>query len=143
MANKCKKKVGNNVLRIREQLGYTQKQFGEILGISERMICNYETNESNLAPDIALTISKKWGYSLDYIYCDILEEPINKEQKQKRYITDKTIFDVDIRDFIACSNDKITIQMDKAYWDYILEVNNIKMSNQTDDEKYRMIAELE
>ena len=68
MANKPKEKIPNNLLSIREELKLTQKELGEILNVSVRQICNYETDETSTLPlDKAILISKKWNYSLDYI----------------------------------------------------------------------------
>lgn len=41
MIRKPKSSCQNNLANIRDDLGYTQKQMGEILGVSERMIQKY------------------------------------------------------------------------------------------------------
>ena len=46
MIKKPKSPCQNNLANIRDDLGYTQKQMGEILGVSERMIQKYESNQS-------------------------------------------------------------------------------------------------
>lgn len=48
MIRKPKSACQNNLANIRDDLGYTQKQMGEILGVSERMIQKYESNQYNL-----------------------------------------------------------------------------------------------
>ena len=68
MANKEKKIISNNLLKIREELNYTQQELGQILDVSERMICYYETGLSSLPIDKAVLIRKKWNYSLGWIY---------------------------------------------------------------------------
>ena len=49
MIRKPKSSCQNNLANIRDDLGYTQKQMGEILGVSERMIQKYENNEVYMA----------------------------------------------------------------------------------------------
>lgn len=140
MSNKAKEIIKTKILEIREKLGYTQKQFGEILEVSERMVCNYETGESNLPPDKAVLLSQKYNYSLDWIYC-------NTEKSNniiyKNYTEEENLkFLVDIRDFITCLNDKIIFSVNNNYWDYIKSVNIIKNSYKTTIEKERDIKEL-
>jgi len=62
MTNKMKTIYPNNLLSIREQQHLTQKQMGEILGVGERMISNYETGVYNLPLDKAAY--KKWLFGL-------------------------------------------------------------------------------
>lgn len=141
MSNKEKEIISTNLLAIREEQGYSQKELGSILGVGERMICNYETNVSNLPLDKALFISKKWNYSLDWIYCntDNNSDRINL----KNYSEEECIkFLVDIRDFFICSDDKITLSINNSYWEYINKVNEIRHSNRTAQEKAREIAQL-
>jgi len=141
MSNKEKEIISTNLLAIREEKGYSQKELASILGVSERMICNYETNFSNLPPDKALLLAKKWNYSLDWIYCntDNNLDRINL----KNYSKEECIkFLVDIRDFFICSDDKITLSINNSYWEYINKVNEIKHSSKTPQEKKREIAQL-
>lgn len=141
MANKEKEIISTNLLAIREEQGYSQKELASILGVSERMICNYETNVSNLPPDKALLLAKKWNYSLDWIYCNTNNnlDRINL----KNYSEEECIkFLVDIRHFIICSDDKIKLSINKSYWEYINKVNEIRHSNRTSQEKKREIAQL-
>lgn len=140
MAKKPKEKVPNNLLAIREELGYSQKEFGKILDVSERQICNYETDEvCNLPLDKAMLISKKWNYSLDWIYC-------NTEFFQghsKNYPeSEKCNFLVDIRDFIRKKGDEISFSIPNYYWEYYEEKNKISASTSSPREKKRAIAQL-
>ena len=68
MYNKVKEIYPCNLLELRKNLGLTQKELGEILGVSERMICNYETGEITLPIDKAIILSQRWNYTLDWIY---------------------------------------------------------------------------
>lgn len=140
MANKTKKIYPNNLLTIREDLGYTQAEMGNILKVSERMICNYETGESNLPIDKAIILSQKYNYSLDWIYNIKKNQTPNisiqghSEQLEK--------FLVDIRNFVSFSNNMYHFNIPDNYQKYILELNAVTSSNKTDNEKKRQKAEL-
>lgn len=137
MSNKEKKIINNRVLEIREELGYTQAEFGKILEVSDRMICNYETGESNLPIDKAVLISEKYNYSLDWIYCNT-EKTNNQNYTQKENLN----FSVDIRDFVTYLDNQIIFSINNNYWEYLKSANTIINSNKTDNEKARKIREL-
>lgn len=141
MANKIKEIYPNNLLKIREFLGYTQEEMGKILDVGERMICNYETGESNLPIDKAILLSQKYNYSLDWIYnikkTQTNSISIHEHSKQ----VDK--FVVDIRDFVSYSDDMYHFNIPDNYQKYISELNSIISSNKTDNEKKRLKAELD
>lgn len=145
MANKEKEIIPNNLLKIREELNYTQKDFGDILGVSERMVCNYETSnsnsdsapKSNLPIDKAVFISKKWNYSLDWIYAQS-----DSPNLLSAYNKERPNFMVDIRQFLKMSDDKIIFSIPYAFWEYMYSVNNVYQSNMSENERKRKIAEL-
>lgn len=141
MANKIKEIYSNNLLKIREELGYTQAEMGKILDVSERMIYNYETEESNLPIDKAILLSKKYNYSLDWIY------GIDKTHTNNISVHENALqinkFVVDLRDFISFSDNKLHFNIPDNYWNYISELNAILSSNKTDNEKKRLKAELD
>ena len=141
MAQKDKKIYPNKLLKIREHLGYTQKEMAKILDVSERMICNYETEVTNLPIDKAMFLCSKYNYSLDWIYCNI-DIPAENQFAYKN-ISQLDKFVVDIRHFISCSNKMIHITIPENYWKYIQELNNILSSNLCDSEKKRTKAELD
>ena len=131
MANKEKKIIPNNLLKIREELGYTQKELGEILDVSERMVCNYETEQSNIPIDKAILIKEKWNYSQR----NLLEKSsIEKE--------DTTNFRVDIRRFLKVSDDKVVFSIPQDFWNYMSDLNEICHSTVSENERKRKIAEL-
>lgn len=140
MANKEKTIIPNKLLKIREELGYSQKEIGEILGVSDRMICNYETGENNLPIDKAVFISQKWNYDLNWIY--------NKDTKDKISTIisypkeENTNFLVDIRDFINKKDNTISFSIPEYYWIYIRNINEIRNSSRSEQEKKRAIAQL-
>lgn len=135
MAQKRKERHPCNLLKLREELKLTQKQLGEILEVSERMICNYETGEITLPIDKALVLSKKYGYSLDWIYLVPVNAPSEK-------VVGYTKFIVDIRHFLSFSNDSVLFTIPNYYWEYIKKRNAITSSKSLDEDKKRRIAEL-
>lgn len=140
MANKEKIIIPNKLLKIREELGYSQKEIGEILGVSDRMICNYETGENNLPIDKAVFISQKWNYDLNWIY--------DQDTKNKTFTSgsypkeENTNFLVDIRDFINKKNNTISFSIPEYYWVYIININEIRNSSRSEKEKKRAITQL-
>lgn len=141
MANKIKEIYSNNLLKIREALGYSQTEMGKILNVSERMICNYETGESNLPIDKAILLSNKYNYSLDWIY-DIRKTQNNNASSQEHpEQLDK--FVMDIRNFISFSDGMYHFSIQDNCRKYINEIYSIFSSNKTDNEKKRLKAELD
>lgn len=136
MANKIKEIYPNNLLKIREELGYSQAEMGKILNVSERMICNYETEESNLPIDKAILLSEKYSYSLDWIYRR------KKTQDSNVHSEELDKFTIDIRDFISYSEGMYHFAIPDNCRKYIKEIYSIFSSNKTDNEKKRLRAEL-
>ncbi len=141
MANKIKDIIPNNLLKIREKHGYTQKEMSEILDVSERMICNYEIGESNLPIDKAVLLSKKYNYSLDWIYCNT-QNNFDKIKFENYSEEENKNFLVDIRKFITISDNKITFSINNSYWKYLKKLKDIKNSYKTSKEQIREISEL-
>ena len=131
MAHKVKNIIESNIYKIRAELNYTQKEFGELLGVSERMIQMYEAYVTTLPLDKALYICKRWNYSLDQIYLDF----------SKKYAFNK--FSVNIRDFLTRNNNSIIFSMPDYYWNYLKEINRINNSDILQDDKKRLLAELD
>ena len=141
MANKPKEKIPNNLLSIREELKLTQKELGEILNVSVRQICNYETDETSTLPlDKAILISKKWNYSLDYIYCN---STVSKKSNTYYTETEKNNFLVDIRAFFCKEKDNLYFTITNSFWEYLKTKENILSSLNSKKETKRAIAELD
>lgn len=130
MSHKVKEVIKSNILKIRTDLGFTQKEFGELLGISERSVQKYEAYETTLPLDKALYICKKWNYALDQIYLDYSN---TKNTKSK--------FFIDIRDFIHREDDTIIFSIPNYYWEYLKEINKINNSDILKIDKARLLAE--
>lgn len=124
--------VRSNTYEIREEQELTQKQLGEVLGVSDRMIQNYEAGrEYSLPIEKAMMMHKLWNYSLDQIYIDF----------SKKTLFDK--FHVDIRDILSFNGDNIVFSIPDYYWEFIHELKNIKESDSLEVEKKRLIKRLE
>lgn len=141
MANKIKEIHPNNLLKIREALGYSQAEMGKILDVSERMICNYETGESNLPIDKAIQLSNTYNYSLDWIY-DIKKTP-NIASSSQEHPEELDKFVMDIRNFISFSDGMYHFVIPDNCRKYVNEIYSIFSSNKTDNEKKRLKAELD
>ena len=140
MAQKGNESHPCNLLKLREELELTQKQLGEILGVSERMICNYEIGAITLPIDKAIFLCQKYNYTLDWIYCypaDVKGAAAlsDKAEKYPKFV-------VDIRDFLSYSNDSVFFTIPNYYWEYIKRRNAITSSKSPDGDKKRKIAEL-
>lgn len=141
MTNKPREKIPNNLLSIREELKLTQKELGEILNVSVRQICNYETDETSTLPlDKAILISKKWNYSLDYIYCN---STVSKKSNTYYTETEKNNFLVDIRTFFCKEKDNLYFTITNSFWEYLKTKENILSSLNSKKETKRAIAELD
>ena len=141
MANKYKEVFPNNLFKIREELGYTQKQMGEKLKVCEKTIRNYETYETNFPLEKAMYLSKEFNYTLDWIYCNA--DKMKKHTLGNDSESSFPKYNIDIRDFISYSNGMVHFTIPNYYWDYIKTRNAITSSNRSLFEKKREIAKLE
>lgn len=139
MANKAKEKIKNNLLKIREDKKYTQKEMAELLNVSERQVCNYEIGETNLPIDKAMIISEKWNYSLDWIYCNT---DLPKENRFFYNDFEHKNFLVNIRDFFHIRENNILFSIPDNFLQYIKDVQKIRVSYDSSVEKDKMIAQL-
>ena len=89
MANKYKKIFKSNLLSIREELGYTQKQMAKKLKVDEKTIRNYEYFETNFPLESAIFLSKTYGYTLDWIYCNFPTQKYVSNEENKKHLIDK------------------------------------------------------
>lgn len=131
MAHIAKEALKSNTYEIRTKFGYTQKEFGNILGVSERMIQNYEATQTTLPLDRALRICEKLKCSLDQIYLNSSLKPY----------PDK--FSVDIRDFLSKDKDSLVFSIPDSYWTYLNEIDRINKLEITETAKNRLLADLD
>lgn len=52
---------------LREDNDYTQKQIGELLGISQRGYAHYESGDYDLTGEILIALAKHYNTSVDYL----------------------------------------------------------------------------
>lgn len=57
----------NRLKELRKSKNLTQKQLGELIGISERGIQNYEISQRKPTFDILIALSQYFDVSLDYL----------------------------------------------------------------------------
>ena len=106
MSNTRKKIVSTNLFELRSQYGLSQKELGQILGVTKKTISNYELEKSNLPLESALILCKKYSCTLDWIYCHDSKNSAS-DSKEKPFEP----FIVDIRDFISFSNNEVHITL--------------------------------
>lgn len=132
---KVTERIPNNLKIIRKELGITQIQLAEMLKVEERTVRGYESKSDsdfiNLPLDKAMCISLKYGYSLDYIYCN-----------QDREYAYQNAFKYDIRHFITCDKDNVYFTVPLKYWDYIYEIMQINNSSHSEKLKAIEITEV-
>lgn len=122
----------NNLLQIREANNYSQVDMGQLLGVSQRMISNYETNTNAFPIEKALILFKKWGLSLDYIYC-LSHTSVEAELNG---------FSTDLRKIININNNEVCFNIPECYYRYLASIDIIKNSNNPKLEMARAITEL-
>lgn len=140
MGNKRKEIIKTNIQVIREELGYTQKQLGKKLKVDAKTIRNYEYFKTNLPIEKAVILSKKFGYSLDWIYRESSHKKRNSETVEPKRISK---FNVDIRDFVSRSNDEIHFVFPDYYRNYMKQCNTLSSSNLSKHEMKREIVKLD
>lgn len=56
-----------NIRSLRIDRGYTQKQIGEVLGISQNTYSQYEIGVLNYPVDVIIKLAQFYGVSTDYL----------------------------------------------------------------------------
>ena len=57
-----------NIRNLRIDRGYTQKQIGEYLGISQNTYSQYEIGVLNYPVDVIIKLAQLYGVSTDYLF---------------------------------------------------------------------------
>ncbi len=75
--------LGNNLLRIREENGLTQQEFGQLVHVTRQTVSNWENGKSYPDLQSLITISDRYGVSLDLLLKEDLElvRRIDRERK--------------------------------------------------------------
>lgn len=126
-----KNNIYNNLIELGKELGYTQADLAEFLGVDTRMIHNYESGKTLLPIERALKLAEKFNYSLDWLYGNSTKEFDKCDN-----------FLIDIRNLIYRKNNSIVFSISASYWEYIKTVNTINASSKTTSEKQREILKL-
>lgn len=79
-----KMKFGKRIRMIRQNSGYTQKEFCSLLGIPQSTLSAYETDRMQPTVDSLINIATKFNVSMDWL-CGI---KIKKETEQKIHDSD-------------------------------------------------------
>ena len=61
----AKTKFAQNLTRLRKKAGETQRDLGDVLGISDKTVSKWETGESEPGLDLVVTLAKRYGVSAD------------------------------------------------------------------------------
>lgn len=65
--------IGSRIKERREQLGMTQRQLADKLGVTKSAICNYENGTSKPKEDVLLNVFKVLSVAPNYIYQDSVD----------------------------------------------------------------------
>jgi transcriptional regulator with XRE-family HTH domain len=75
---------GQRIKLIRKKLGYTQKEFAEILGFQESFMSSIETSRKFLSREKLLYLLEKFNININYLLAGI--EPIFLTKRDKQLI---------------------------------------------------------
>ena len=78
--------VGKRIQRLRQQKGFTQQQFSEMVGISTNYLSDLERGVSSPRMDKLVAIINALGCSADEVFADVLE---NGYQVRASRLTDE------------------------------------------------------
>lgn len=70
---------GERLKELRKDRGLTQKQFSEIMGVSENSISLYERNENTPDDEMKVKMAKFFNVSLDYLL-GVIKNPLPLER---------------------------------------------------------------
>ena len=63
-----RKEIAKNILYYRKKYGYTQKQLGELLGVRNSSVSNWENEENSIDIETLLKLCKIFNVSLNDMY---------------------------------------------------------------------------
>ena len=59
--------IYDNIRALREDNDYTQRQIGELLGMSQRGYSHYENGDYDMTGEILINLAKYYNTSVDYL----------------------------------------------------------------------------
>ncbi len=72
-------KLGENILKLRKQLGLSQEQLGEQIDVTRQTISNWELGETAPNPEQLKLLSKALNVSIDELLDNEVKEPLMKK----------------------------------------------------------------
>ena len=79
--------LGNNILKLRKQLGFSQEELSEKVNVTRQTISNWELNETQPNPEQLKLLSKALNVSVD----DLIGNDIKNVVEEKIDSTEKTL----------------------------------------------------
>ena len=76
-------KINERIKLIRKHLGLNQKEFGDILGVSQRAVSNWESGRNEPSIEVLNSISTKWAINPTWLLTGRGEMFLNQEEKPK------------------------------------------------------------
>lgn len=74
--------IGSRLKRLRNNLGITQTELGNALGISKSLVSKYEIGRHEAPDDIKIKLAKYFNVSVDY-FIGVIHEPISYKSRSK------------------------------------------------------------
>jgi transcriptional regulator with XRE-family HTH domain len=86
-----KRMLGDTIYRLRKEKGLSQDELGKLVGVSNKAVSKWETNEAN--PDITLLplLAKTFGVTIDELLTDIKAEREETAVKSKAFGMEGTV----------------------------------------------------
>ena len=82
--------LGNNILKLRKQLGFSQEELSEKVNVTRQTISNWELNETQPNPEQLKLLSKALNASVDDLIGNdiknVVEEKIDSTEKNTKII---------------------------------------------------------
>ena len=82
--------LGNNILKLRKQLGFSQEELSEKVNVTRQTISNWELNETQPNPEQLKLLSKALNVSIDDLIGNdiknVVEEKIDSTEKNTKII---------------------------------------------------------
>lgn len=72
-------KLGENILKLRKQLGLSQEQLGEQVAVTRQTISNWELGETSPNPEQLKSLSKTLNVSIDELLDNEIKENLMKK----------------------------------------------------------------
>lgn len=72
-------KLGENILKLRKQNGFSQEQLGDKVGVTRQTISNWELNDTAPNPEQLKLLSKALNVSIDELLDNEIKEVLMKK----------------------------------------------------------------